>query len=222
MIFENDNRVGLAMERLTSQTGFWTRPVTSLNRRVILALSLIIAIFVNHAPTTIANPLTLQSPNDVAPLRRGEGYLLVDLDVDGIAPSFEFIQTRPVSKYIPQKVNLAEACCGLKLLTLPAGYYQITRVNAPYFNLPYRLETSGKQEWQFSIQAGSINYIGKLHIAKERTARTIDTTLSTRIATDIDRIHDELTPLLIDRPLRSATGYRDDFLSELKSTGDKK
>ena len=101
------------------------------------------------------------------------------------------------------------------MLPLPAGWYQITSINAPYFDLPHRLDTESKAVWRFGVETGRTNYAGRLSISRERSAEYVEIRLHNRIATDIERIRTDLGALLERAPLASGSGVRDDFFDEL-------
>ena len=97
-----------------------------------------------------------------------------------------------------------------------AGNYQITNVNAPFYDLPFSLTTRNRASWRFAIEADKINFIGEISIAKARATNTIDVNLHPRIAVHYQRIGHELAELLTRYPLVSNLGYRDQFLTTLE------
>lgn len=198
----------------------------------ILFLVLILPVFASAASARDYSdiPEELLTPDEAGPLGGRTGYLLLDLDVAGTAPSFEFVRVADWDRrdsYDPpaifgrirntQVVNLGGKTDGFYLIRVPAGLYQIIRVNVPYFDLPYQVDTGFRRQWRFSVQAGKTNYLGKFYVNQSRAARTVDVRLTNRIASDIDRWQSELGPLLAESPLRMGTGYRDDFLQDLVS-----
>ena len=104
---------------------------------------------------------------------------------------------------------------GLYVLPLPAGWYQITSVNAPYFDLPHRLDTEAQPVWRFGVQTGRTNYAGRLTISRERSAEYVAIRLHNRLATDIERLRADLGDLLTQAPLASGSGVRDDYFDKL-------
>lgn len=163
----------------------------------------------------------------IVPLQENTGYLLVDLDLHGVAPSFNFSKIKSDQPHYLakepkklklvklRKIDLKNKSNGLYILAMPTGLYQITRINAPYFDLPYRLTTDNRRDWRFSIEDGKLNYIGKLFIDKERSAKRVTIRLYNRIATDKAVLDERISQLQIQYPLTSAAGVRDDFYLEM-------
>ncbi|TQV87809.1 hypothetical protein [Aliikangiella coralliicola] len=169
----------------------------------------------------------LIKPENLEALPNGYGYLLIDVDVAGIAPSFSYVKVKS-SKKNPRKkkkvkyskngthvVTLKHSENGLYALPMPAGTYQITQINAPFFDLPYKLDTSTKNEWRFKIEAGKTNFAGHLSIKKERSTRYLDVNLINRFATEKERLENTLQQLLSLAPLAHGVGVRDDFAQAL-------
>ena len=143
-----------------------------------------------------------------------QGYLLLDVDVGGVAYLHysKYLTSQQLGK--DRVMDLNEDEIGFKLIPLFAGRYQITEIRAPFFNLPYKLNTIKQKKWQFTIEPGKINYIGKLTIARERTKDDVDIQLRNRIATDIDRIQSIYARELENYGLVVGSGYQDSFLQE--------
>ncbi|MCO1335523.1 hypothetical protein MO867_14380 [Microbulbifer sp. OS29] len=168
------------------------------------------------------------SPYDEPPeLGRREGYILVNLDVGGTAPSIDFVRNYKVgqaylegdeeirlSKNHRYSVSLKGKSKGLYLMAMPVGLYQITQINAPYFNLPYQLDTGDKRVWRFCVDAQKVNYIGRLFINKQRKSDTIEVYLKNRMAADLGEIQDLLGVLIEQYPLVSGAGVQDVFYRE--------
>ncbi|WP_250459059.1 hypothetical protein [Microbulbifer litoralis] len=169
----------------------------------------------------------LSSPALPPELGSGQGYLLVHVDAGGSAPSLEFARIRragsePLEVDEPvrfaakaDKLSLKGLEPGFYLLPLRAGQYQFTRVNAPYYDLPYWMGTDLAANWRFVIEEGRTNYIGDVEIRKERASNSVDTNLLNRIAIRKPEIEAAMPDLLIDCPLSFNAGYRDDFFRAL-------
>lgn len=169
----------------------------------------------------------LQDPDAVELLKNKHGYLLIDLHVRGTAPSLKFVRLNTGSpRYLssdpkPRKrssgilLELKDKSDGFYMLSLPEGLYQITRINAPYFNLPFRLDTEYVSKWRFYIRSGKTNYVGKLVFEKERSTDTISVKLINRLAADKSRIDAALVKVSSEAPLVLGTGVRDDFYTFL-------
>jgi len=169
----------------------------------------------------------LSDAKNVPELKYRQGYLLAYINAEGVAPSLEFskVSTRKTGYMSPdEKINekirytktyfldLKGVSKGLYFIPMVAGIYQITRINAPFYNLPYWLPTQKETKWRFVIEENYINFIGEFKIKKERGAHEIDVNLLNRIATYYDQIHEEIAILPIKYPLKNNPGYRDDFI----------
>lgn len=171
--------------------------------------------------------LSLVTLDDLKPLVKTQGYLLLNLDVSGVAPSLEvsridndeelFISAGKKIKTTGKSIiiKLKDKINGFYFVNIPAGLYQITQINAPYFDLPFKLDTKNAREWRFSIKQGHVNYAGKLFIDKNRSTSHVDISLFNRIATDKNIIEKSFHELLTMSPLRSGAGVRDDYLDYL-------
>lgn len=146
----------------------------------------------------------------------------------GVAPSFTFqrIKSKESATYLSPRervryrgpritINLKNLDEGIYFLPLAKGLYQIREVAAPFYNLPYLLNTSGERAWRFSIVPSKINYIGELTIDKERGLDFANITLRNRIATNKQKIDKVLEKLPGKFNLRVGSGVRDDFLEDL-------
>lgn len=202
------------------------RITTKVNRAVLCPL-VMVAFAVLCAPSTQAKRsviLALMSSQDVVPLEGRQGYALVQLDVSGVAPSLELRRLggnsgRPYTgkKYT---VDLSQRDKGLYLAQLPPGTYQITRVNAPFYDLPFRLSTAGDARWRFKVQSGKTSYIGMLRIPEERSRTDVDIVFRNRIAATLDQIEDQFGAVIATAPLITGRAERDDFLSDSRRAGD--
>lgn len=157
-----------------------------------------------------------QGANDKRTVLKGDyGYMLLDLDIGAAASSLHFAKYRSSSiSRSEQEITFAENEKGFKLISLRAGRYQITRIDVPFYDLPYKLGTRNLKRWSFSIEEGAVNYIGKLTIEKERTKDDVDINLYNHLAKDLDRIKTTFAEELITYPLVVGVGYTDNFLSQ--------
>lgn len=162
------------------------------------------------------------SADKVAPLKRGQGYLLMHLEVSGPSPFFKIAKIRSNKKLTSSsakrsaiQISLKGKPKGFYLLPLSQGLYQITEVYSPYFNLPHRMETYERPAWRFRIEEQRTNYAGKLFISSERSVNYVDIKLLNRIAADSDAIERELSGLLRLAPLSLGIPFRDDFFQQL-------
>lgn len=157
----------------------------------------------------------------IVPLKSNQGYMLLNLDVDGVAPTIQYARRLPGRLDArSQVINFKDQKKGFMVFPLEAGTYQITRVNAPYYNLPYWLDTSERLAWEFTIQRSKVNYIGKLIIGKKRGTDFVTVNLLNRIAMDLDQIQQQYQDLLLKYPLITAVSVRDDYLLEYLSEGN--
>lgn len=178
-----------------------------------------------------SNTLELFDPSQAPPIKKSQGYLLLNLDVGGTAPSIDILKLATNKRTIDNRnkdigisairramtLNLQNKPDGFYVIPLPSGLYQITSIQAPYYNLPFRLDTEFNRIWRFYIEPGAVNYAGKLFIDSERGKSSIDVDLINRIATDEQLIKEQLGWLLSQHPLKSGAGLRDDFYEELTS-----
>ncbi len=167
------------------------------------------ALLVSFTTVLADDPKSLPENN---PLSYGSGYLLIGLDVGGTAPSFEYARTRRNGiDRAKATVELKGKDKGFLLLPIKRGTYQITKINAPYFDLPFWLGTAEDEDWKFTVEPNKINYLGHLKIGKKRRSRTVNVKLLNRIATDLGNITLEYKNILNQYPLSISNRFRDDF-----------
>ena len=179
--------------------------------------------------TANANTLTLVSASQVKPeLRSREGYLLLSVDIEHANATLNFgrmdwhkpeVPPREVKRVRTQKqysTSLQSLGKGLYLLALPEGWYQVANVEAPYFNLPYRIVVDTNPAWRFHIKRGSVNYVGHLKVPRERSQNSVGVVIKNRVATQFDAIQTELAHLLAQYPLVHGGTGQDDFLTTLQ------
>ena len=169
-----------------------------------------------HAHASTLYPISAIKLNDGEknPLSKDHGYLLIKLDTGGEGPSFHYRQKETWRKK-SIKVPLGNLENGYYVLPVKQGDYQITRVDAPHYNLPFYLDIDSIPQWQFTIKAGHLNYIGQLSIEKERSTRHVNINLLNRFAQDYQQIQTAVAPVVEQYPLIINLGYRDDFQQEL-------
>ena len=169
-----------------------------------------------HAHAKILSPISSIKLNDVEKslLSKDQGYLLIKLDVSGEGPSFHYRQ-KEIWRKKSIKVPLGNLENGYYVLPVKQGDYQITRVDAPHYNLPFYLNIDSIPQWQFTIKAGHLNYIGQLSIEKERSTKHVNINLFNRFAQDYQEIQTAVAPVKEHYPLIINLGYRDDFQQEL-------
>ena len=207
------------------------------NNCLVVALSII---FYFHS----ANSAYAKSTNgDIRPIAISEfdfsqkrkskytGFILLNLNVSGVAPSFDFYKTKigledVSTKFFAKKVkkrgirkdkrvNLQGLEPGYYVMPLTEGVYQISKVNAPYFDLPYIQDTDQDSRWRFRVYPKSLNYIGKLTIEKARGTKFVDTSLQNRFVTDYDNVVPLAQKHAPHMPLRSSLGIDDPLESML-------
>jgi hypothetical protein len=196
--------------------------------RVCFVCILILSGILPVAAAQKETPSYFYLPQDAPVLLREQGYLLIDLDVGGKAPSIEFVELKlsrkskhgekPIYSIGSEKyqVSLKDLKNGMSVMPLEAGLYQITSINAPFFELPYILDTASKPEWRFSVKADSISYAGKLVIEQERGKNFINVNFLKRFANDQQEIEQVASTFFPQVPLIMGYGNRDDFYEYLR------
>ncbi|MDP7592980.1 MAG: hypothetical protein QF552_09860 [Litorilituus sp.] len=165
----------------------------------------------------------LSQAQNVPALTKKQGYVMVYVNVSGVAPSIEFskVNTHKTSFILSQEkisygrdyfLDLQNIKQGFYFMPMFAGVYQITRVNAPFYDLPYWLPTDKESKWRFAVEENHINFIGEINIAKERGKKTLNIHLLNRTATYHAEIIEQIALMSQKLPLKAKPGYRDDFL----------
>lgn len=200
-----------------------------LLRKVVLLIAVLFFCFSSVFCFSAVASIPVLPYDHALALQRDEGYLLLNLDVNGPAPSIEFTKVRVSHEsYLvsdlklkklgnSMRLDLKNTDKGFYLISLPAGVYQITRVNAPYFDLPYQLDIDNSPAWRFKVESNSVNYLGKLHIAQQRSRKYVDVQLLNRMAADFESIGVQLSSVLSLLPLRSAFSIHDAFHENLSN-----
>jgi hypothetical protein len=172
------------------------------NIKNIRISKLLVTLLIVFASQSFANPAQEK-------LGKAQGYFLlgVYLEADSAAIVIKKVGTggtRPVEWSLNNQDKWL-------LKSLPQGTYQIQEVKAPYFNLPYRKDTAKDPLWRFEIEAGKINYAGKLEIEKKRTTNYVEIKRLNRIVTDHHDILKSFPELLNLYPLVNGMAIRDDY-----------
>ncbi len=170
-----------------------------------------------------------QSASEVA-LKKHQGIVLLEIDVDGTSSSLEFSQLRvsgqsylkaeqkPQTNKKTHILNFSGIPAGYYFFKAPAGLYQIKQIKVPYYNLPFRLDTENRSVWRFSVEPQKINFIGRLEIEKARAERSVRVELINRIATNQQEILERSRHNFPMLPLRNGVGVRDDFFLTLNNS----
>ncbi|MEM9335729.1 MAG: hypothetical protein AAGA33_12850 [Pseudomonadota bacterium] len=156
-------------------------------------------------------------------LKRSQGYVLIGID-SGDTESFltakrleskgrelRLERGQPVETKAGFRLDLADRPKGFYFLVLRTGVYQITEVSYPYFNLPFRLDTTTRPEWRFFVEPGKVNYVGRLIVSRDRSENSVDVNLINRFAADYEDVTTAYASLFQQFPLASGIGIRDDF-----------
>lgn len=201
---------------LSTRTSLLSRPLA------VAVASLALHLFIASPALAGIHP-----PGSAPTLARGEGYALFFIEVGGVAPSFSFRRLGRLARWqktgdignLPRgpvvRTPLKSVEPGFYLMPLPAGVYQITVVEAPFFDLPFKLVTEEKPGWRFTIADGKTNYVGTLHIGRKRSRDSVDIVLLNQLAMHCDPIGRELQEILSSAPLRDGAFYQDDFFEEI-------
>ena len=166
-------------------------------------------------------------PMDNLPeLRSNQGFALfyVDSEIDSASIEIRPLSTKTIGpqsrdskvwKYKGKEVDISLKGLepGFYAMPVEKGVYQILKIRAPYFDLPYWLDTTKDVRYQFNVFSNQLNYVGHLVVDKERGNTYINVGLHNRIAMDIDAIQQTINTATIELPLRMGTGVKDDFLT---------
>lgn len=148
--------------------------------------------------------------NTVKKLKHSHGYILVNIQAEGVAPSIHF--HRKGMRHGEKKISPTRK--GFHLISVPAGKYQISKISAPLFNLPHIVSLRSDPRWAFTVEKKKINYIGNIHIAKERKRGSIYFSRTNQIAAEMNNIKLKYFNELERYPLTQGFGSRDDFLTD--------
>ena len=213
-----------------SLKGFDTQMTNNFPRTVkIIACTLAFLILPSFA---FAKALTVYPIDNLPTLVKNKGYALfyVNSEIDSASFNLSQISSKYINPrsrawdtvYKSQKytVSLKGLPKGFYVLLLERGIYQITQVNSPYYDLPFRYQTKDDVRWQFNVDNKHLNYVGHINFEKERSTDTISVGLHNRIAMDYEQIMSLLASLEKPPKFRLGTGVKDDFFAEIN--GEKK
>jgi len=103
-----------------------------------------------------------------------------------------------------------------KFFLIPPGIYQIIEIKVPHYDLPYIVATDNTDRWRFKIDSNSLNYIGSLKIAEQRSKNAISALWLNRFATHLSELNAIQASHAQDLPLKHGVGYTDIFYEKLK------
>lgn len=177
--------------------------------------------------TTARAQGVIVNPDNPPTLKRDQGFVLLELAAEATAPKMHISRLRYRGTEPPEEakrrtssgrdqiIRFGDQPSGHVLLRLREGWYQITELDAPFFELPFKLDTSGDGLWLFGVFAGKTSYVGRLEIAKERQTEYVDVTLESRIATRYDDITREFDAVLGVAPLVHGRAIADPYFDLL-------
>lgn len=195
---------------------------------------LVIAIFIAMLTPSFSAAKPKASPPKLIPFTEDQpaldnkGLVLIELAVGGTAPSIEISklavkledaheELKSLSRAKSFKISLKDYEPGFYTYPLEPGVYQITQINAPYFDLPHKMDTQRDVKWRFKVEANKLNYIGKLSINRERSANYVDIKLLNRLAASLPDIKSTLSALPEKLALINGIAYQDRFLELLSA-----
>lgn len=108
---------------------------------------------------------------------------------------------------------------GIYSIALKPGVYQISQVNAPYYNFPFKLQTEDDPRWRFRVYPDSFSYIGHLKIYKERDAESVESYFLDRFYSDQEEINSVIAKL--PQPIEVTHGVQTHTRFELDNGGEK-
>ncbi len=189
---------------------------------LLIATCVLLAPVASFADTTI----TAHAP---APLKKRNGYLIVDLDLQRDTGAITIGRWRGSPSASKRKLKTVAELGPLRegrhlyLLSLPEGEYAWSEINIPHYDLPHRVDLSQDERWSFSVRAQQLNYSGQLLVNEDRSSDTASVLLLNRIAYSLDDLRTTFPEAFAAYPLRSAGTYRDTFIETfLTSTDDVK
>jgi len=161
-------------------------------------------------------PNLSQADNNVntteAPLDKKFGYLLIQLDVGGTAPSLQYSRYSDSRKRgKSQSLKLKTHDQEFLMVPLAKGNYRVEHIEAPMYDFPYKKDTKQETTWRFTVQEQKVNYFGKLTIHPEREQHYVEIQRSNNIGELLFSKREALTSLIGAYELVTATPFRDDF-----------
>ena len=142
-------------------------------------------------------------------LRRGYGYLVIDTEV-----------YRPVSEWkLSSRVSIEDIQQGhhIRFVALKAGNYHWQSINVPHFDLPFRRDFTDEERWAFTIEAGKINYIGRLLVKEQRGTDYVDVRMLNRSVMTYQQLQQSHGEALASYPFVYSGYLQDDFIDFLTS-----
>lgn len=169
-------------------------------------------------------------PIDQAPIIKDySGFMVINLasQSDSATIQLSELKTSKGEIYLKQgepirklnedyRISVKDKAPGFYVVPMKAGLYHIERIDAPLYNLPYKLSLANIPGWRISITPNAASYIGLLTIEKERTVDTMSVSLMPRYAADYQQITTEYAAFFKEYPLRNGAGYEDHFAASIE------
>lgn len=159
----------------------------------------------------------------------GIGVAFLDLQQANVVITIREINEKSLADSIddPEKLRFSVSTKGaIKLdfsgrtnmvsINLPEGLYQITQVEVPHFDLPYKIDTNNQDVWRFRVNRNKINYIGTMKVSPIRSKNTVDTVWINQFATHLQALQTIVADADIGLPIVHGAGYRDPFFAILE------
>jgi hypothetical protein len=159
----------------------------------------------------------------------GIGVAFLDLQQASVVITIREINEKSLADSIdnPEKLRFSVSKKGaIKLdlsgrtnmvsINLPEGLYQITQVDVPHFDLPYKINTNNQDVWRFRVHRNKINYIGTMKVSPIRSKNTVDTVWLNQFATHLVALQTIVADADIGLPIVHGAGYRDPFFAILE------
>ncbi|GAA0858292.1 hypothetical protein [Aliiglaciecola litoralis] len=183
------------------------------------ALGMLISPMLNAQSTWLTrNSLTLPTNKQKD---YGIGVIFVELNQHNVSAIVQRVDEDSVAKSITNKDALDlegkpikldfTGTTGFVTVNLPEGLYQITQVDVPHFDLPFKVSTDNSDIWRFRVKPGHINYLGLLEVGAVRAKDNVNVAWLNRFATHLDELLAAINASTIEWPLAHGVGYQDDF-----------
>lgn len=108
----------------------------------------------------------------------------------------------------------------LVYVNLPAGLYQISQIDVPHFDLPYKLSLDNSDVWRFRVTQSQVNYAGTLVVKAQRSINAVDTLLLNEYAQRKNDLQARIDQSQINLALGHGAGYEDPFADFLEGIGN--
>lgn len=161
-------------------------------------------------PTVHAN-----DSNSIPKVSKGGGLLLLDVQVDASSA----VMTLRGAGHKQLVIKLVASHGRWLITSLPKGEYQIVNIKVPYFDFPYVNDTDKDLKWRVKVNAGQLNYAGRIEVERERTENYVAIKKLNRLITDLPAIQKELAEIIAIYPLADGGYLRDDFSAEFLGAG---